>query len=314
MEKQVCPDRTGLVRTAAMIALGGNLVLALLKLITGTATGSLAVIGDGIDSSTDVVIALMTLVVGFIINQPSDKEHPWGHRRAETIATIVLAFIILFAGFQLFETSFQRIKSGTGGQLPERAALVVTVLSILGKTALAITQRNLGKKAGSAMILANAKNMVNDIIMSSSVFIGLGASALFKLPILDAITALLVSLWVIKGAIEIFMEQNQELMDGNADGELYRALFRAVKAVPGAGNPHRARIRKMATAWDIDVDVEVDGNLTVSAAHEIAEQVERSIREEIPDVYDIMVHIEPAGGGQHAEQFGLSAKDLPEAK
>jgi cation diffusion facilitator family transporter len=310
MTTATSPDRTGLVRRAAIIALVGNLVLALLKICTGLVAGSLAALGDGIDSSTDVAIAVMTLAVGVIINQPSDKEHPWGHHRAETLATIALAFIILFAGFQLFESSFRQLRAGGAAKVPETAALVVTLVSIAGKLILAFSQYRLGRKANSSMILANARNMTNDIIISLSVFVGLGASVLFKLPFLDALTALLVSLWVMKSAIGIFMEQNLELMDGNADDERYRCLFSAVKSVPGAGNPHRARIRKMATTWDIDLDIEVDGNLTVREAHEIAEQVELAIRRDIADVYDIMVHVEPAGRGEHTEQYGLSARDV----
>lgn len=304
------PDRTGLVRKAAIIALFGNLVLALLKIVTGAVTGSLAVIGDGMDSSTDVLIAIMTLAVGVIINQPSDKEHPWGHQRAETLGTMVLAFIIVFAGSQLFESSFRQLREGTATELPEPTALAVTILSIIGKLGLALSQYRLGKKTGSAMVLANAKNMTNDIIISASVFIGLGASILFRLPFLDALTALLVSLWVMRSGIGIFREQNLELMDGNADDALYRSLFDAVKSVPGAGNPHRARIRKMATSWDIDLDIEVDGDMSVRESHDIAENVEKAIRRHIPEVYDIMVHVEPEGKGEHTEQFGLSAKDL----
>ncbi len=310
MNEKSAPDRTGLVRKAALIALFGNLILALLKITTGVFTGSLAVIGDGIDSSTDVAIALMTLAVGAIINQPSDKKHPWGHQRAETIATIVLAFIIMLAGFQLASSAIHQLRSSEIGRLPEFAALAVTVVSILGKLFLAFSQYRLGKKSGSAMILANAKNMTNDIIISASVLIGLAASVFFKMPFLDPLTALLVGLWVMKSAVGIFMEQNLELMDGNANDELYKSLFLAVKSVPGAVNPHRARIRKMASAWDIDLDIEVDGNLTVRQAHNIAGQVEKEIRVQIADVYDIMVHVEPAGDGEHAEQFGLSAKDL----
>lgn len=310
MKAEIKDDRTGLVRKAALIALGGNLVLALLKIGTGLFTGSLAVLGDGIDSSTDVAIAIMTLAVGFIINQPSDKEHPWGHQRAETIATVVLAFIIMIAGFQLFLTAFHQLLSGAASVLPAKITLIVTAISIGGKMLLAWSQHVLGKKSGSAMIMANAKNMTNDIIISASVFVGLGSSLLFRLPFLDAATALLVGLWVMRSALGIFMEQNLELMDGNADDELYKSLFLAVKSVQGAGNPHRARIRKMATAWDIDLDIEVDENMTVKDAHDIAEQVEKAIRGRITDVYDIMVHVEPAGKGEHPEQYGLSAKDV----
>ena len=310
MSETRTPHRTQIVRQAALIALIGNLFLALLKIITGALTGSLAVLGDGIDSSTDVAIAIMTLAVGYIINQPSDKEHPWGHQRAETLATIVLAFIIMLAGFQLSMSAFQQLRSGTASKLPEFAALIVTVVSIAGKLFLAFSQYRLAKKSGSAMILANAKNMSNDIIISTSVLVGLGASLVFKLPFLDAITAFLVGLWVMKSAIGIFIELNLELMDGNADSDLYKSLFEAVRSVPGAGNPHRARIRKMASSWDIDLDIEVDGKMTVKEAHKIAGQVEKAIRREIADVYDIMVHVEPAGKGEHDEQYGLSAKDL----
>lgn len=307
-------DRTALVRRAAFIALAGNLVLAAMKITTGLFVGSLAVLGDGIDSSTDVAIALMTLAVGFVINQPSDKEHPWGHHRAETIGTVALAFIIMFAGFQLFTSSLHRLRDGGISEAPGLVALAVTAFSVAGKLLLALSQYRLGKKAGSAMILANAKNMTNDVVISVSVFIGIGAARLFRMPALDAVTALLVSLWVMKSAIGIFREQNLELMDGNADDELYRALFAAVRSVPGAGNPHRARIRKMASSWDIDLDIEVAGDLTVREAHEIAERVERAIRGSIPDVYDIMVHVEPEGIGEHSEQYGLCSRDVQDEK
>ncbi len=303
-------ERTRLVNRAAVIALVGNLALALAKITVGFATGSLAVVGDGIDSSTDVVIAIMTLAVGFIINRPSDKEHPWGHSRAETVATIVLAFVIVIAGLQLFHSSWEQLRDGSRRALPNALALVVTGVSVAGKIALAASQRSLGRRAGSAMILANARNMSNDVLISAAVLVGLGASRLFGMPALDALTALAVSLWVMKSGLGIFMDLNSELMDGNADDGLYRTLFEAVTSVPGAGNPHRARIRKMASLWDIDLDIEVDANRTVREGHRIAEAVAAAIRKAIPDVYDIMVHVEPSGGGQHDEQFGLCAKDV----
>lgn len=312
IEAESCPDRTGLVRKAALIALAGNLFLALIKIITGLLTGSLAVLGDGIDSSSDVAIAIMTLAVGFIINQPSDKKHPWGHSRAETVATIVLAFVIMIAGFQLFLSAGNRLLHGTVQVLPPPLALAITGISICGKLLLALNQYRLGKVSGSAMIIANAKNMTNDIVISSSVLAGLALSLILKLPMLDSIAALLVSLWVMKSAIGIFSELNLELMDGNADDELYKSLFDAVRSIPGAGNPHRARIRKMASLWDIDLDIEVDGRMKVREAHEIAEAVVAAVKCRIPDVYDVVVHVEPTGSGEHSEQFGLSEKTFEE--
>jgi len=310
MHSTIHAQRSKIVRTAAIIALAGNLFLAVLKIATGFFGNSLAVLSDGIDSSTDVAIALMSLVVGSIITHPSDKKHPWGHQRAETIATIILAFLIMTAGFQLFLSAIQQLRSAETLVLPGPFALIATAISIAGKLLLTFSQFRLGKQAESPMILANARNMTNDIVISISVLVGLGLSLFFKFPILDPIIALAVALWVMRSAFEIFREQNLELMDGNADVEQYRVLFDAVKSIPQAGNPHRARIRKMAASWDIDLDIEVDGSLTVSEAHEIAETVEQAIRNRIPDVYDIMIHIEPQGQGQHTEQFGLSAQDI----
>jgi cation diffusion facilitator family transporter len=307
--KEPASNRTALIRRAALIAVIGNGVLALLKLGAGLYTGSLAVLGDGIDSTADVATSLMTLAVGFIISRPSDKEHPWGHHRAETLATVVLAFVIMLAGFQLALAAVQRLIGAEERAVPGVLALWVTAFSMFGKLLLAYSQFRLGRKADSAMILANARNMRNDIVISASVLVGIGASSLFGQPALDSITALLVGVWVMKTGVGIFMEQNQELMDGHVDDSLYRALFDAVKSVSGAGNPHRARIRKMASTWDIDLDIEVDGTLTVAEAHDIAEQVEAAIRRNISDVYDIVVHVEPAGL-DHTEQFGLSAGDV----
>lgn len=300
--------RLKIIRTAGIIALLGNLVLALIKIILGLISGSLAVLGDGIDSSTDVAIAIITLIVGKVIAIPSDTDHPWGHGRAETTATMVLSFILFFAGAQLGLSAIKQLIDNSGSALPGSLALIATVISIAGKIILAWTQTSLGKKAHSAMILANAQNMKSDIVISVSVLAGLAGSQIFNLPSIDSITALAVSLWVIKNAIKIFMAINTELMDGNSQRELYTTLFTAVKDVEGVSNPHRARIRKIGSRWDIDLDIEVDASLTVHNAHIITEKAELAIRNAIPDVYDIMVHIEPAGHSKHhrTEQYGLS--------
>lgn len=303
-------DKGSHVRTAATIAIAGNLALAAAKLAVGLSTGSLAVLGDGIDSSTDVVIAIMSLVVASVISQPSDKEHPWGHGRAETVATVLVAFVILLAGFQLSASAVSRLASKAAFPAASPVTIWVTALSILGKATLAATQYRIARKSGSAIVLANAKNMASDIVISASVLAGLAASMAFSVPALDPVIALLVGLWVMKTALGIFLEQNLELMDGTTDESLYRALFAAVRSVPGAGNPHKARIRKMASSWDIDLDIEVAGDKTVREAHDIAEAVERAVKCQIADVYDIMVHVEPEGSGRHGEQFGLSASDV----
>lgn len=309
-------SRERLIRIAGIIAVVGNGALAILKLVIGSKANSLALIGDGIDSSCDVAIAILTIIIGAIIAMPSDKEHPWGHGRAETTASMALAFIIFFAGFELASSSIQSLKDFINGSVGANAisgfAIVASIISIVGKILLAISQFYFGKKAQSTILLSNAENMKNDIFISSSVLVGIALSTLCKMPVLDSVVAFLVALWVIKNAITLFLEMNTELMDGTKNESVYEELFEAIKTVKGATRPHRVRIRKIASLWDIDLDIEVDAMMSVHEAHDIAENVADAIRARISSVYDIMVHVEPAGHQDHhpEEQYGLSENDL----
>jgi cation diffusion facilitator family transporter len=294
-----------LIRLASFTALLGNVFLACVKIVLGLKAGSLAVVGDGIDSSVDVFIAVMSLIVARIISRPADKEHPWGHGRAETIATAVLGCLLFFAGAQLILNSVMNLLAGSSLRVPSPLALTAALISIAGKAVLAWSQYLFGKKAGSPMLRANGKNMAGDVILSGGVLAGLGLSLWLDLKAADAVMAILVGLWVIKSAVEIFMEVNLELMDGAQDTESYQAVFDAVRSVKGAGNPHRARMRRIAGLLDIDIDIEVKPDITVMAAHEIAQEVERAIKERVDGVYDIMVHVEPAGNLEN-EGYGLS--------
>jgi cation diffusion facilitator family transporter len=167
----------------------------------------------------------------------------------------------------------------------------------------------LGNKAGSAMLKANAKNMAADVITSTGVLIGLGFSMFFSIGAIDLVTAILVGIWVIKNAVGIFLETNAELMDGAVGKESYRVLFEAVRSVPEAGHPHRTRMRRIAGFWDIDLDIEVNPALTIAQAHEIANKVENALRARLDNIFDIMVHVEPAGNKQ-VEGYGLTEDNV----
>jgi len=302
--------KTRLIKAASLIALIGNAVLATAQILTGIYAGSLAVVGNGIDSSTDVIIAIMTLAVARIISRPADEDHPWGHGRAETVATAMLSFILFFAGAQLVINSGRGIIFGAEREVPEMPALIVTLAVIAGKILLAWSQYALGKKVDSLMLKANAKNMSADVLLSAGVLAGLGLSMFLGIGVIDSWAALLVGLWVIKSALGIFMEVNAELMDGGSNRVFYKAVFDAVKSVDGAERPHRVRMRRIAGFWDIDIDIEVSPDKTVLEAHGIACRVESAIKERVENVYDIVVHVEPAGSVENMENegFGLNEK------
>lgn len=293
-----------LIRTS-WISTIGNAILSAAKIIIGLLAGSLAVLGDGIDSATDVVISIVMIFTARIINQPPSKKYVFGYEKAEGIATKILSLVIFYAGVQMLFSSIGSIFSDETKEIPSAIAIYVTVFSIIGKLLLASYQYKQGKKINSSMLTANAVNMRNDVIISSGVLLGLIFTFIFKLPILDSITGLIISLFIIKSSISIFIDSNVELMDGVKDINVYNKIFEAVEQVPGAGNPHRVRSRMIGNLYMITLDIEVDPEMTITQAHEIADAVEKSIKCTIDNVYDILVHVEPAGKCQTDEKFGI---------
>ena len=302
--------RAATIVRASWIGIVGNGLLAIAKLIVGFVSRSAAVVGDGVDSALDVLTSTITLVAARITAKPPDVNHPYGHTRAETIATKSLSFVVFFAGAQLAISTVGKLVTGEGHEFPARLALWVTLASIAGKAGLAVFKYRVGRRTKSSMLIADAKNMRADIVISLTVLAGLLFTFALHLPILDTITALGVSVWIMWVAFGLFLETNTELMEGHPDPDTYQRIFDAVHAVPGAEHPHRARIRAMGGVYIVDLDIEVDGDLPVREAHRIAQETERSIRECVDDVYDVLVHVEPIGNVESSERYGLSQRKL----
>jgi cation diffusion facilitator family transporter len=297
-----------LIKTS-LISTAGNLVLSVSKVVIGLFSGSLAVLGDGIDSATDVVISIVMVFTARIMNRPPSQKYVYGYEKAESIATKILSLVIFYAGIQMLISSVERIFSSELHEMPDKTAIYVTVFSILGKLGLAFYQYRQGRTINSSMLMANAKNMRNDVIISVSVLLGLFFTFTLQLPVLDSVTGLVVSFFIIRSSIGIFMDSNVELMDGVKDVSVYNKIFEAVEQVPGAMNPHRVRSRLIGNLYMIDLDVEADGNISLNEAHAIADAVERSIKASLENVYDIVVHVEPLGKQHSIEKFGID-KDM----
>ncbi|HPE40848.1 MAG TPA: cation diffusion facilitator family transporter [Bacteroidales bacterium] len=304
-------SRINNIKKASWVGFYGNSFLAVLKLTVGFMANSLALLGDGIDSATDILTSLLTLWVAKIIDKPPDVNHPYGHGRAETIATRILSFIIFYAGIQLIMTSIQELFSRSWDEIPGVVAIYVTLISIVIKSFLSYYKYKIARKEKSSMLMADAKNMRNDIVLSVGVLFGLLLTSVFQYPLFDKLIALLIGMWIIKVAIHIFLEENNELMEGVSDTGIYAQLFKAVASVDKASNPHRARIRKIGSYLIVDLDIEVSGEMSVYEGHEVAKEVEKTIRNQIDNVYDVLIHIEPKGNVEE-EKYGVSSKTQKE--
>jgi cation diffusion facilitator family transporter len=298
------------IQVASWVGIIGNSILALLKVSLGLISGSLAVVGDGIDSATDILSFLIIFFATRIMSKAPDKKHPYGHLRAETLATLIIAFIILFAGIQLMFTSIIKLASANRTEIPSLLAIIVTFFSVFSKLFLSIYQFKIAKKTKSSMLNANGRNMLSDIFISLGVLVGLLFTITLKMPLIDPMVAILISIWIVRTAIHIFLEANTELMEGIEDTSIYEEVFTAVKKVKNVSNPHRTRVRKLSNLYLIDIDIEVDGELTVAEGHQLAVKVEKALRQSIDNLYDVAVHVEPVGNIEIGEKYGLSSKEF----
>jgi cation diffusion facilitator family transporter len=303
-------NREKIMLLTSWISVIGNALLSLLKVVAGIISGSLAVLSDGLDSASDVFTSLVILIVTPIISRPPNSKFVYGHEKAENIASTVLSFVIFFMGGQMFITSIGKIIHREITELPSTIAIWVTILSIVGKLLLALYQFRQGKRVNSSLLKANAINMRNDVIISAGVLLGLGFTFLLNLPILDPIIALLISIYIIYSSIGIFRDANLVLMDGMKDTTIYKEIISAVEKVPGASNPHRIRSSHTGNLYNIVLDIEVAGSLSLTEAHRIAQKVEDAIKESVDNIYDIVIHVEPEGVKHCEEKFGINKDNL----
>lgn len=299
---------------AAWVSIIGNALLATLKLVVGFISGSFAVVADGIDSSADIISSIVTLVAARVVRKPPNIKFPYGYVKADTVATKVLSMLIFLAGAQLAISSVERLIQGGVDKIPAMIAIWVTLFSMIGKIGLSLYLKKTGKNEKSDMMITMGIHMRNDMLISSTVLFGLLATILFQVAIIDKIIALVISIFIMYEAIIIFLKTNTELMDGIQDSELYDQLFEAIRKVEGAYNPHRTRARKIGSRYMVNLDIEVDPDMKVSDAHDIAKEVEDVIKSDIENVYDVMVHVEPMGNLEKDEKFGITENDVPQRK
>lgn len=309
VSKELIMTRSEEIKKVTWTGLIGNSILAFLKITSGIISGSIALVADGLDSSLDVASHIIMLMTSKIMKKKPDYMFPYGYNRVENITTYIITIIIFFVGVQLLYTNIIALYQNKPHDVPGYLALIVVVVSITGKLFLQYWQLKAGKKLNSPMLKASATNMRNDVILSSSVLLGLLLVYVFNMPVIDRIMAVVLSLWIIWIAIKLFRENSIDLMDGVDDPGLYSQIMDEIKKIKGVHNPHRIRIRKMAHKYIVDLDIEVDGKMSVYDAHNLGIEVEERIKNIINNIYDVMLHIEPIGNFEEDEKFGVSRKD-----
>jgi cation diffusion facilitator family transporter len=286
-------DAAGQQRTAIVSIVAATLLVAL-KLGTGLLTGSLALVSAGIESSGDVVAAVVTFFAIRVGGRPADPEHPYGHRRVENLSALAEAAILIAGGTVVVVEAITRLAHGGEALHPAWYVFVVIVVAIAVDLSRVLVSLRTARRYGSAALRSNAFHFAGDMAGSIAVLAGLAAvSAGFEQG--DAVAALVVAAIIFAAAIRLVFENALVLMDTAPAAA--QATARA--AITGLGSDievHRLRLRESAGRYFADVVVSVPPGRAVVEGHAAASAVEDAIEAALPNS-DVVVHVEPRLGG-----------------
>jgi cation diffusion facilitator family transporter len=266
--------------------------LTLSKLVIGILGNSAALVAEGLHSAADLLFDLVVLVGMHMARKQADEDHPYGHGKYESLATLILALILLSVALGIVWDAAGRLQNHEL-EAPATITLWVAAGSMLVKEFLYQYTVRVGRRIGSKIIVANAWHHRSDSIASFAALIGI-AGAIMGWPILDPIAAIGVGFFVGKVGVEIAIDSLKELTDASTaiDNEIHATIQRLINDHPEVQSAHLVKARKMGPDIMVDVHLVVDPFLSVSEGHQIADEVEKTLVRQIPDVTSVMVHVD----------------------
>lgn len=266
-----------------------------MKLIAGFIAHSNAMISDAIHSASDVFSTFVVIIGIKLASKKADKEHPYGHERLECVAAIVLSMVLFITGFGIGAAALKNITSGDYNNIvvPGILALVAAIVSIVSKEAMYWYTRYNAKRIDSSALMADAWHHRSDAFSSIGALIGI-AGARLGFPIMDSIASLIIFVFIIKAAYDIFKDAIDKMVDHACDDATVSQIRECVMKHEDVLGIDMLQTRIFGNKIYVDLEIETDGSYTLSKAHTIAETVHDDIEKSFPKVKHIMVHVNPA--------------------
>jgi len=296
------------IRKVTLIGSAVDLVLGVAKIFVGVVASSQALIADGIHSLSDLATDFLVLFAAKHAHRQADDEHPYGHGRIETVATVVLGVSLVVVAVGISYDAVRRLMAPELLLQPGWLALLVAVISVLSKELIYQYTAAAARRLRSKMLHANAWHSRSDAISSVIVVIGVIATML-GYPSFDALAAVAVALMVAKIGWDLLWQSLQELIDTALDPEKVEAIRETIMAVDGVRHCHMLRTRHSGSDALVDVHILVDPALSVSEGHQIGEAVRWRLIKTMDDVSDVTVHIDPEDDELASSCAGLPLRD-----
>lgn len=284
-------ERYWLAKKVTLIGAFVNILLSIIKMITGIIYHSHALFADGIHSFADLFADAMVLIGSKYGSQDADDTHPYGHQRIETLTTLILSLILILAGVGIAWDAINEIIHRTS-EIPKLQAIPIAIISIVANELLFYYMLYIGKQIQSNLIIANAWHRRSDSGSSLVVLIGLIGS-LLGYSGFDALAAVIVSILIAKMGIEYGWHSVKELIDTAIDPEMLKQIESIIHQIDGVLKIHQLRSRSMGGDIYIDVHIQVSPWITVSEGHYIAQHVHLALMNTHKTIKDVTVHVDP---------------------
>ena len=281
-----------------------NLVLAAAKLVGGFIGHSQALIADGLHSLSDLASDAMVFVAAKHASVDADEEHPYGHARYETIATVALSVLLVIVGLGIAYDAVLKVVGEEPITRPDMFTLWIAAFSIISNEGLYHYTRIVGTKIRSNLLKANAWHHRSDAVSSIVVFVGIAGTQM-NMPKLDAFAAVVVALMIIRIGFKLGYDSVQELVDASLDPEVVSRIREKILAHEDVRELHMLRTRRMGHNALVDVHILVEPRLSVSEGHHIAETVQKNLIDSFDEINDVTVHIDPEDDEHEARSMDL---------
>ncbi len=286
-------ERWRQLRRALWITIAGNLLLAIGKGVVAHLSGSVALYADAANSASDVAYSLLMALGLWLSMRPPDLSHPQGHSRFEPLAGLVVASAMTLAGYEAGKAAVLRLMEG-GTAVAVGWPTAALLVSAAVKAAMYISISRTASLTGSSTLGAAAKDNLADVLTSAAAFLGTLGSQ-FIHPLADPIAGLFVALWIFRSALGVWRENLRYLSGGGASTELQLEIASAARTVEGVLRVHQVITEHVGPDLIADLHINVDGALTLVAAHAISDEVRERV-ESLDGIDRAYVHLEPCEG------------------
>jgi cation diffusion facilitator family transporter len=291
----ICVDgevRNKIGQKAVTVSVTGKIILTILNFIIGTLSGSTALVAESAHTFSDIFTSAIAFI-GFKIGlKPADKDHPYGHGKAEPLAGLLIVIFLVLIAYEIFLEVFQKLALGTSLTPPGIIAAIMALIGIVANFLLSSYSMRIGKKINSSAIMADAKHQKVDIYACVAIFLGILGSRM-GIPILDPLVGGFVGLLILKTAFDVALENIDHIMGKIPSDKIINEVKSAALTVDGIYGVHDIKINDMGPYATAELHVEVEGDMIIREAHKLAHITEDVIIDKIEIINSVIVHVCP---------------------